>query len=118
MLLQAAIYISLRGYTLRQINMKQRVSPSSLNHTLPLPAPIPPNEEGDVTAGAGQDRPRLGIFLKTDGHGEPREGPARTLGWVDGPTGRSPPAPRSPAPLPACSLMKNVQIMNGCCLQK
>lgn len=54
MLLQAAIYISLRGYTLRQINIKKWASLSSLNHTFPLPAPIPLNEERGPTAGAGQ----------------------------------------------------------------
>ena len=64
--------------------------------------------------------PRLGIFPKTDGHGEPRESSARKLQWVDGPCSPRPPplSPAAPAPLPACSLMKNVHIMNGCCLQK
>lgn len=62
MLLRAAIYISLRGYTLRQINIKQWVSLSSLNHAFPLPVRILRNEERKPDGGLGRTEQGLGFF--------------------------------------------------------
>lgn len=102
MLLQAAIYISLRGYTLRQINIKEWASLPSLNHTFPLPAPIPLNEERGPTAGAGRKGGAPGIFLKTDGHRGPEQAPPGNSGGCRGPAclPQPPPLPRSPCPAP------------------
>lgn len=121
MLLQAAIYISLRGYTLRQINIKEWASLSSLNHAFPLPAPIPLNEERepDGRRGAGGRRAAPAFSCEDRwAQGAPRKlcpGTPGCRGAACPPPARLPhaaPAP-PPQPLPARCLLAYEKCSNN-----
>lgn len=74
-------------------------------------------KKGNPDSRLGRTEQSLGIFFRWMGSEAPmRTQPEDSGGCLD--LASATPSPPTATPLPACWLMKNVQIMNGCCLQK
>lgn len=74
-------------------------------------------KKGNPDSRLGRMEQSLGIFFRWMGTEAPLKAQPEDSGGRLG-LASATPSPPTATPIPACWLMKNVQIMNGCCLQK